>query len=156
MRHKLLQTYINAGNIFSPDISIKKGTEFHDCMYHDKIQKSLLNNFTSTNTLDSYHVSVRGIIYKKGQVLPLRENDFGIVFGKILLILVKDKNVFFVVKTSQHILMSHLGVYADGVTSDVSDSEIICVDIDQLFDYYSLLVYKIKHLNCVCLHHAVV
>lgn len=154
-RHQLLQTYINAGNIFSPDINIIKGTKFHACMYHDKIQKSLFNSFTSTNTLVSYNVSVRGITYKKGHVLPLRENDHGIIFGKILLILIKDENVYFIVKTSQYVFMSHLGVYADAVTSDISDSEIICVGIDQLLDYYSLPIYKIKYLSCVCLHHAV-
>ncbi|XP_054724735.1 uncharacterized protein LOC129235069 [Uloborus diversus] len=155
-KHQLLQTYINAGNIFSHDIQINKGTKFHASMYHEKIQSSLFNNFTSTNTLVSYNVSVRGIAYKKGNVLPLRENEWGIIFGKILLILVNDKTVYFVVKTSQFILMSHLGVYADEITSDISDSEIICVSIDELLDYYSLPVYKIKHLSCVCLHHAVV
>lgn len=156
MRHQLLQTYINAGNIFSPDVTINKGTEFHPCMYHDKIQKSLSNDFTSANTLASYHVSVRGISYKKGHVLPLKENNYGVIFGKILLILVKDKDVFFVVKTSQYIPI-HLGVYAEGAPfSDISDSEIICIHINKLLDYYSLPVYKIKHLSCVCLHHAIV
>lgn len=92
-------------------------------------------NFSSSKDLAPHSVSVKGIPYKKGLLLPLVNNDEGIVLGRIELILVRNScEVFFLTSVYRSLLRIDSGLHCllnyDPACLDI---EYRCTASDALF-----------------------
>ncbi len=151
-RHQLLQAYLNAGSPFLENVMAERGTEFHVDDYNDDIRGSVAClNFQPGNTVASNEVTVKGTLYKKNMHVVLQNNDEGIVFGKIQLILVYDNsNVYFVTKKCQSFCLIDQGVHC----LTTQDKGYLCINQDSLLDYYPLPEYSLCGLSVIVLHHS--
>lgn len=151
-RHQLLQAYLNSGSIFPENVVAEKGTEFHASDYNDDIQGSVACfHFEPGNTLASNEVTVKGTLYKKNLHVILQNNDEGIVFGRIQLILVhNNSSVYFVTLKCQSFCLVDQGVHC--LTSQ--DKGYLCINQDSLLDYYPLPKYSLCGLSVIVLHHS--
>lgn len=78
--------------------------------------------------------------YCKGLVVAVAHDDDGILFGKIVLILLHQNKVYLMLEKCESVLLIDVGVHWLTVLG-----QYMCVDIDSLADYYpSLSYYSIK------------
>ena len=154
-RHQLLQAYYSAGFLFPPTVTVDNGIEFHADSYNFDIQQAVEKwHFLPHSTVASYKVTYKGTIYKKGFLVPIDQNEEGIVFGKIVLILVNEGyRVYFVAEKCQSVYFCQMGLTA--LLSKSEDHHNICILADKVLDYYPLPEYKSRSLLLVPLHHAV-
>lgn len=152
-RHQLLQSYLSSGQLFPPPIQVAGvANEIDEQSYNSNIQSVL-----KTSVIDKHRTSeVSAVIYKgtkytKGLVVVLEHSDDSLVFGKISLILIDDKQVHFVVLVHHSVFLIDLGVHH----IFQADNKYMCVNADSLQDHYPLPMYSTLDIPVVSLHRSV-
>ncbi|KAF7640992.1 hypothetical protein LDENG_00001030, partial [Lucifuga dentata] len=112
-RHQLLQAYLSAGTVFPPSVVVERSTDFYVNDYNDTIKQSVAHlSLLPGDTVSAHEVQVKGTLYKKNMCVVLEQNDEGLVFGKIKLILVtKNTLVYFVTEKCQSVRLVDQGVH---------------------------------------------
>lgn len=133
--HQLLQCYYNAGILFPPKLQLISGViEFYSETYNDDIQKAVEGKMLDkSNTTATNKLSYKGTMYETGMYVVVDEGIDGFVFGRIILILIKDStHVYFVVENHSSIHNISCGMYC------WFKGEIVtcCVEIHSLLDHY--------------------
>lgn len=77
-------------------------------------------------------------------------HDDGILFGKIVLILLHQSKVYLMLEKYESVLLIDVGVHSLTV-----QGEYMCVDMDSLADYYPLPLYHLGDIPVVVLHHSI-
>ena len=152
-RHQLLQAYYSAGFLFPPELNID--IEFHADTYNYTIQHAVENfHFKPDNAVATYSVTYKGTTYKKSMLVVVDQNDQGLVFGRILLIVVNlGHEIYFVTEKCQSVHLLEAGVH--GLVNDIEQKTYVCIQADKLLDYYPLPEYHINGLSLIPLHHAI-
>lgn len=138
----LLEEYVYLHKSIFPDHPLKP-------KHHYLLLMLLLK--TSHNDKHKTSETYKGTDYTKGLVVVLVHIGDTLVFGKISLILIDDKQVHFVVLVHHSVLLIDPGVYY----LCKSHNKYLYINADSLQDYYPLPVYNIMDLPVVCLHHSV-
>lgn len=154
VHHQLLQAYIHEGNFFPMKISTNGSVNFCAASFSVDIQNAIPSNITSLNTIMSYDVSFQGIRYCKDFFLPISKSLHGVIFGKILFVLVNnDSELYFVTEKVQSLYLEDLGVYFLQFASEMQ-SDITCIHLSDVLDYYPLVAYNADKGLHLCLHHS--
>ena len=155
-RHQLLQAYYSAGFLFPSVIQVANSIDFSVADYNSNIQQAVRNlDFNVQDTVTASSVTYKGTTYKRGLLVVLDNNDEGLVFGKIVLILIHGgSTVYFITEIQQSVYLVELGLHCL-VGDDLDCRSCVCVQADHLLDYYPCPVYKSRGLSLVALHHAV-
>lgn len=154
VHHQLLQAYVHEGNFFPMKISTNGSVNFCAASFSVAIQNAIPSNISSLNTIMSYDVTVEGIQYCKDFFLPLSKNLHGVIFGKILFVLINNiSELYFVIEKVQSVYLEDLGVYFLQFTSEMQ-SDISCIRLSDVLDYYPLVAYNVYKGLHLCLHHS--
>ena len=98
-------------------------------------------------------MSYNGTTYKNDMIVIVGKHDNGYETEKIMIIIIhKDKHVYFMGETYQMTYLVKSGLYC---VLPTKEKRVICVSADDLLDYYPLPVYHKDGLMIVCLHHSV-
>lgn len=153
-RHQLQQAFNNAGNLFPPLIDVSNAVEFHDEIYNEDIRKVILKyGFSSKTTIASYNVVIKGITYKKGLYVILKQDDNKLQVGEIVIMFVhNDIDLIFIVDTHEAVFQSHLGVYQ--INKNANYNMLTGISYHDLIDFYPLPCYKVKDNYFVPFHHS--
>ena len=153
-RHQLLQAYLGAGSLFPPVLQVDNATPFVSSTYSDTIQEATSGfDFDLNETYESCSVTYKGSNYRKGLYVVAYADQSKLVFGRIVVILVKDPHVYIVTENFLSVFLSDLGVYA----LNNKNPTFACVNADSLCDYYPFAAYQFKGevVLHVPLHHAI-
>ncbi|KAL0150086.1 hypothetical protein M9458_054611, partial [Cirrhinus mrigala] len=153
-RHQLLQAYLHSGSLFPSILQVGQANEFDEQMYNDAIKEAVrISGVTNQNTAETASVTYKGSTYKKGMAVVLNVNDRGHELGRVLLILVSQQQIYFVCEKSQSVPALDLGVH---ILQHDTQTHYVCVNVENLADYYPLPIYKLDaHFDVVALHHSV-
>jgi hypothetical protein len=147
-RHQLLQAYISAGIRFKSDTIFGDTIMVCEMKLPQEVQKVLANLslLTAQACLD---VTVRGIVYRKGLMLPwsVQHANREIVFGEILFSVVTP-NVQCVVNIRRSTYDYVYGCYIVHKKSDVQ-----CIPLSDFADFYPLPLYETDGHSVVVLKH---
>lgn len=147
-----MQAYLGTGQLFSPDVQVVGPvTRFEDKLYCPLIQEA----FHGTSVLKKDTTGVSSIVYKnirycKGLVVAVSHDDKGILFGKIVLILINESRVYLMLEACESVFLIDVGLHLLN-----EKGAYMCVNIDTLADYYPLPVYEIGDVSVVALHHSI-
>lgn len=153
-RHQLLQSYLSSGQLFPPTIQVAGvASELDIESYNSGIQSALQTSVICKHATSEVSALIyKGSKYTKGLVVVLDHSEEDtLVFGKIALILIDDKQVYFVVLVHHSVFLIDLGVHH----LNQSENKYVCVHADSLLDYYPLPVYTTMDIPVISLHHSV-
>ena len=142
-------------DFFPPNVLVDQGIDFHADTYNRDVQLATeMFAFKPESAIAACSITFKGTVYKNGMFLPVKENEDGLVFGKILLIVVdRNKDAYFVTELCQSMYLVALGVHC--IVGDNEKHACVCIPAEKLLDYYCLPQYKINDLSLVPLHHAI-
>ena len=151
-RHQLLQAYLSTGQLFLPNIQVVGlASNFEEKLYSHRIQQALSRPFANRkNTTELSAVVYKNAKYSKELVVEVADGDSGIVFGKIVLILLDQSKVHLIVEKHHSVLLIDVGVCCL-----TPEGDYMCVDLDSLVDYYLLPHYHLCGVSVVALHHSI-
>ncbi len=151
-RHQLLQAYLSTGKLFFPNIQvIGVASNFEERLYSHGIQQAVSRTLANRKNITELSVVVyKNTKYSKGLVVAVADGESGILFGKIVLILLDQSRVHLIVEKHQSALLVDFGVRHLTLQGDY-----ICVDIDSVVDYYPLPVYDLCGVSVVAIHHSI-
>lgn len=150
-RHQLLQAFLSTGQLFSPNIQVVGlANNFDGRLFNDGVQQALRTMGNRGNTTEVSAILYKNTKYCKGLVVVVDENDHGLIFGKIVLILICQSRVHLIVEKHQSVPLVDLGVHCL-----TAEAHYVCVDIDNLADYYPLPQYDFCGVSVVALHHSI-
>jgi len=111
-------------------------------MYSADIQRAVNHmNFKPCNTIVANKATYRGTLYKPGMFVVIREMDDGLLWGRLLLVLVHGGHtVYFVVEKCRAVHCLDMGTLC--VEKFDGDYDIECLRCNQLLDYYPLVRYR--------------
>lgn len=131
---------------------VGEASEYNEKLYCGPIQEAVLAAGLAEGSLSEVpSVVYKGTKYSRGFVVVMDENENGLVFGKISVILVSCKSVHFILDMLQSVHLTDVGLHCLGN----HEGKFICAGIDSLCDYYPLPVYEVSGLKVISLHHAV-
>lgn len=146
IKHELYQCYVRSGGEIDSDIKIKNSIQFNLIKYNDTIQRALSNFEICNETVECSEILKNGIVYRNGDGLSIsREGyQYGIVVGKICMILCNDIDVYFVVEILETEFIPYLGVHKVGTVLKYK-----CVEFDKLVSFEKLHIYNVSAFSCV-------
>ncbi len=147
-----MQAYLSAGSIFPPNVQVGEADEFHSHVYNTSIQAAVRMQGILDSTFVTSTATYKGTTYKRSMFVVVDYTDDVYTFGKIEMILIHFSNLFFVVEKCKSVSVIDLGLQC---LQQESNPEYLCVNADNLADYYPLPVYKRFDANFVALHHSV-
>lgn len=151
----MLQAYLGAGSLFPSELTFANGIEFHVESFNADIQCAVRNlHFTNNNTIMSNTVTYRGTVYKHGMFVLLEETEDGFVVAKLFCMLVFEGSILFCVVRKYDCIES---VDSGSYYLVLNDSEhvVVCINANDLLDFYPLNEYKKVNFSRIVLHHAV-
>lgn len=151
-RHQLLQAYLSTGKLFFPNIQVVgPASNFEERVYSHGIQQALSRTLSNRkNTTELSAVVYNTTKFSKDLVVAVADSDHGILFGKIVLILLDQSRIHLIVEKHQSVLLVDVGVRYLTLLRGY-----ICVDIDSLVGYYPLPKYDLCGASVVTLHHSI-
>ncbi len=149
-----MQAYLSAGSIFPPNVQVGEADEFHSHVCNTCIQAAVRMQSILDSTFVTSTATYKGTIYKTSVVVVVDHTDEVHTFGKIEMILIHLSNLFFVVEKCKSVPVVDLGLHC---LQQESNPEYLCVNADNLADYYPVFVpvYKCVDADFVALHHSV-
>ena len=134
-RHQLLKAYYSAGFLFPSVIQVANSIDFSVADYNSTIQQAIMDrDFNLQDTITASSVTYKGTTYKRGLLVVLDNNDEGLVFGKIVLILIHGgSTVYFITEIQQSVYLVELGLHCL-VSDDLDCRSCVCVQADHLLD----------------------
>jgi len=154
VRHELYQSHLRSGGDLRCEVIIKKPVEFDIQVYSSAIQRSVETSKLVLPTDNCVSATVKGTVYKKGDVVVLRQESYQycVEVGRILFVLHDNKEKLFVlVEHLETDFVPHMRVYRLG---DVLKYECVC--IEDLLSPFPLNVYQLKEGNYIRLKHGLV
>jgi hypothetical protein len=155
-RHQLLQAYLSSGSVIKNKIQFDTALEFDQADYCLEVQGAVsFLDLSRNESFVSQSVTVKGTEYRKGLFVPVDSNETGLVFGRIIIILVMKhvEEVYLVVERFQSSRLIDLGVHC--IDSINENKSVQCISVDKLLDYYPLPKYEVHNLWMLPLHHGV-
>ena len=151
-RHQLLQTYRCAGSYLSVNTDAKDTVPLDLETYSDAIRDALVTVNASAEDEVTYELKLRGTTYKKGMYVPVGYDDDGeMLFGEIVFMLIRDMEVYFVLRIYRSEFNFDFHVYSLYPSNDTY----ACLQSDDLIDYYPLPAYGRGNGKVIALKHAV-
>uniref|UniRef100_A0A8C2FGN5 Uncharacterized protein n=1 Tax=Cyprinus carpio TaxID=7962 RepID=A0A8C2FGN5_CYPCA len=128
-RHQLLQAYLSTGKLFFPNIQVVGlASNFEERLYSHEIQQAVSRTLANRkNTTELSAVVYKNTKYSKGLAVAVAETDHGILFGKIVLILLDQSRIHLILEKHQSVLLVDVGVRYLTLQGGY-----ICVDIDSV------------------------
>lgn len=151
-RHQLLQAYLSAGSIFPPNVQVGEADEFRSHLYNTHIQEAVRMQGIHDSTFITLTATYKGTKYQTSMVVVVDQTDDVYTFGKIEMILIHFSKLFFVVEKCKSVPVVDLGLH---FLQQESSPHYLCVNAENLADYYPLPIYKRFDANFVALHHSV-
>ncbi|XP_034239526.1 uncharacterized protein LOC117644297 [Thrips palmi] len=155
-KHEYFQSWIRSGGGYRSEVEVGECTHFNKSLYSDAIQKAVSQLSQPVSLDECASVTVKGTLYKKGNVLILRQlSNFGDLFhvGIIHLIFVDSHgNVLFLVQQAEAALVYKYGAFK---IKKLTDFECVKQN-DLMLSYYPHCTYIRDTETYVCLRHAVV
>lgn len=149
-RHQLLQSYLQAGCLFTPTVQMQHTDSFQIHLYNKQIQDSVTKKGLDRDTSVTPCITYKGTTYKRTMVVAFKDAEKVYSLGKIVLILANLSEVYFVIEKYQSVSLIDLGVDC------LLESDILyeCVSVHELADYYPLSSYKRFDVDLVPFHHS--
>jgi hypothetical protein len=153
-RHQLLQAYLGTGCLFNEPVVCDKALDFNPADFSCEIQQAVADlEIDCENTIVCHTMTYRGTEYRKNLYVMVKEDERGLIFGRIMLVLIKqvvEKEVFLVLQLVPAEQLVKFDVYH---LSDDDSSTVFCCAIDTLLDYYPLSSYEVDGMTLLSLHH---
>lgn len=153
-KHQLLQAYRCAGAYFPIIMETKQAVSLDVDTYTDAVRDALVGINACAEDQITYQLTLLGTTYRKGDYLPVEydDNTCMLSFGEIIFILMKNVDVYFVVRIHNTEFNPDLQVYL--LCDDRNGNRrYACVKSEDLLDYYPLPAYKIPKV--IPLKHAI-
>lgn len=149
--------------MFPPVIKVSEAASpFFANTYCEAIANAVMDlGFTPEDTVETFHATFKGSDYRKGTyVVIARNEDHELIFGRIITILCRNNELFFLTENYISAFLPELSLYA------IEDcrGEYQCVNVCQLLDYYPLVGYSwksntrlryLRRKTLIPLHHAI-
>jgi hypothetical protein len=151
-RHQLCQAYLSASPRFGNCIDVS----YSDIVLESSIAVEVKRVLCAAGVLPGEVFSaatIKGTFYSRGVVVPLKacHANKTIVFGEILLIIVKDLSSKLVVASRNALFDYEIGCY------NIKDQhEVTIVSLDNCLDFHPLPVYNLHGQCTVVLRHQLV
>lgn len=152
-RHQMFQAYLLAGQECSKLLQVKDSCAFCPTLYSDRIKHAVREfSFSESYTAVTTDIQYKGTAYKKGQFL-VYSNDECMEFGEVLLFLIQNNtSVYALMDIHKGIFLSEYHMYS--VTKD--SLGLMCVNINDLPDFYPLVSYILDGYQVIPLKHSIV
>ena len=138
-RHQTFNALQLEGRFFKQPLECNNATPFYAPLYSSDIQEVLrTGQFDSKNTSVSDRCVFKGTVFKKDNFVAIEEAEL-ISFGKILLVLTCDCDLYFVLQQYSAELNEHLQAYE----VDLSSMKVACVSSNTLVHELPLNAYNI-------------
>lgn len=151
-RHQMFQAYLSAGLGCSQLLHVKNSCTFVPSLYSDAIRHAVTDfGFSENDTCVSTDIQYKGTSYKKGDFL-VTKNDESMEFGELVVILIQhNATVYFVL--DMHTSEYHNEYHMYSVTK--LTSQLLCLNITNLVDFYPLKSYIINGHRVIPLKHSI-
>lgn len=149
-RHQLYQAFINTGDRFISR-KLENCMPFQKELFNQSIVKAVEQIYSGINIHYSNKLVYKGTEYRKEMFAILARQECILKFGKIMLILLINDEIYFAVSINS-------ALYEASNTFVLKNNEqenITCVDIKKLLDYYPLEKYDITEKSIIVLKHCV-
>lgn len=150
--HQLLQTYLYSCSVFAPTLQVKQFTPFHADLYSDAVRSAVEASLPDQCAfVASTEIQWKGTLYRKSFFLctsPCMPTEF----AQIELMLIMDKNVYFLVTPHGSSYLQELGLYE--IHTACGDMK--CLIGELLLDYYPLPAYPLCGTRVISLKHSIV
>ncbi len=143
--HQFLQAYLSAGSLFPPVIKLSDtASPFFANSYCEGIENAVEDfQFSPEDTVETFHVTYKGSDYRKGTYVVIARDEEGeLLFGRIITILCRNNELFFLTENYISAFVPELSLYA--IEDCTCRGQFQCVNVDQLLDYYPLVGYSWK------------
>lgn len=110
--HQLLQTYLNSSSVFAPTLQVKNSTPYHAELYSDAVRSAVEASLPGEcDLVVSTEIQWKGTRYRKRFFLcigPGMPTEFAQLE---LMLIMDDKNVYFLVTPHGSSYLPELGLY---------------------------------------------
>lgn len=133
-------------------MQLKDASPFCSELYTEQIKIAVQQfGFTATNAQITENVQYKGISYKRGQFVVIRNVDW-VELGEVIFLILKDNSALhFLVKVHVTEFMPHYHMFS---VRNVSD-RLLCLHLNDLVDVWSLPSYVKDGHQIVPLKHSV-
>ena len=148
-RHQLHQAYLSASPRFPCDTDVSHSDIVLESCIANDVKKTLIASGVRPNQVFSA-ATVKGTVYRRGQVLPLKvkyEKKM-IVFGEILLVVVQHSTNKLIVAHRNSVFDFDIGCYILDEKSDIA-----VISLECFADFYPLSVYEVDGRSVAILRH---
>lgn len=154
-RHQLLQAYYSSGSLFGSSVCLEDAIPLNLDLYSDCIKDAFKNHhLASREVVTSLSGIVHGIKYKKDDYIAIEFTQFGLVFGKIVMLFQHNAcSVCFLIKIIQAVYKPEMGYYN---ILHVSQPVYKCFSHSCIKSYSCLPSYTKNNEEIIILKHAVV
>ncbi|KAE8746883.1 hypothetical protein FOCC_FOCC006303 [Frankliniella occidentalis] len=154
VRHELYQAYRRSGADRHCKVNVMGDSDSFLQNYSDEIKREISSKHLSAGINECVSAEVLGTIYKKGNIVAIRQTtyQYEVEIGRILLVLYDNKDgVYLLLEKLATEFIPHLRVYEVGCKISYE-----CISVCELMSTQSLHVYPSGSHLYVKLHHALV
>ncbi len=95
---------------------------------------------------------MNGTAHKKNMFVVIQESDEGLILGRIVMTVIYNSSVYFITELFQTCRIHYLGVHS----LTPMNRSYLCVNQNDVLDYYPLSKYTVFDMSVIVLHHSVV
>jgi hypothetical protein len=153
--HQLLMSYLSSSNVMSDTLDIgTKAIKFNESLLCEEILQSVNATIHDTeNLFCSFTITYKGTKYNKDQYVVIRRCDADLEFGKIIMTLLDKNAIPYLVMTPMSSTTN------DSLSLLVLENNIsttmVCLRIENLYDYCPLSGYAYNRKVYIVLKHAI-
>lgn len=149
----MFQAFLSAGTVSPPALQMKDCSPFYSELYSEEVKSAVLPfGFTERNTRIPVDLEYKGITYRKGQFVVIK-NDDSVEFGELILIFVKgDSALHFLMRAYDGEFLPYYHMY---LVKKKTGGRLECRHISKLIDMWPLSSYTKNGYQFVPLKHSV-